>query len=244
MTTLIFDIETVGEDFDAMDATTQHVMTKWIREQAKDEEEYGQELARIKGRLWFSPFTSEIVTIGTLVIDDAGNERGAVYFQAPGKDVATFEEGGVKFEPMDEARMLEKFWELAKYAQVFVGFNSRGFDAPFIIMRSATHRIRPTVDLMGGRYFYQQKGVKHVDLMDQLQFYGAVWKRPNLNLVTRAFGIESPKADGVTGDDVAPLFKSGEYEKIARYNLGDLRSTRELYRTWQSFVLPANGERY
>lgn len=241
MKTLILDIETVGEEFSAMDATTQAIMTKWIRENAEDEAEYERELAQLTGRLGFSPFTGEIVAIGTL---DADSGKGGVYFQAPGKEITPFEEDGVKFEPMDERRMIEKFWEVAKFAQVFVGFNSRGFDAPFLIMRSAVHRIRPTVALMSGRYLYQQKGVKHIDLMDQLQFYGSVWKRPSLHLVTRAFGIESPKADGVTGDDVAPLFKSGDYETIARYNLRDLRATRELYRVWQSFVLPASGERY
>ncbi|MBI4434102.1 ribonuclease H-like domain-containing protein [Candidatus Uhrbacteria bacterium] len=239
MHTLIFDIETVGEDFDAMDATTQEVMTRWVRESARDEEEYGQELARLKGRLGFSPFTGTIVAIGTL---DADSGKGGVYFQAPGKELAVFEEDGVKFEPMDERRMLEKFWEVAQYAQVLVGFNSRGFDAPFLVMRSAVHRIPPTVPLMAGRYLYQQRGVKHVDLMDQLQFYGSVWKRPNLHLVTRALGIESPKAEGVTGDDVAPLFQSGDYETIARYNLRDLHATRELYRVWQSCIHPATGE--
>ncbi len=31
MSRLIFDIETIGEDFDKLDKTTQDVLTKWIK---------------------------------------------------------------------------------------------------------------------------------------------------------------------------------------------------------------------
>lgn len=234
MKTLIFDIETVGEDFRAMDATTQEVLTKWIREDAENDTEYAEELERLKGRLGFSPFTAQIVAIGTL---DADSGKGGVYFQSPEKTVEPFEENGVTFEPMDEPAMLRKFWEVAQYAQVFVSFNGRGFDVPFLVIRSAVHRIRPTKDLMSNRYLGSQRdGAKHIDLQDQLTFYGVVRKRPSLHLASRAFGIGSPKAEGVTGDDVAPLFQRGEYMTIAQYNLRDLRATKGLYDVWRQYV--------
>ena len=39
MGTLVFDIETIGEEWDALDATTQHTLTRWIDRSAKNEDE-------------------------------------------------------------------------------------------------------------------------------------------------------------------------------------------------------------
>jgi hypothetical protein len=72
--------------------------------------------------------------------------------------------------------------------------------------------------------------------MDQLTFYGAMFRRPNLHIVCRALGIKSPKADGVTGDDVAELYQSGRFLDIARYNVGDLYATRDVYAQWQAYL--------
>jgi hypothetical protein len=52
----------------------------------------------------------------------------------------------------------------------------------------------------------------------------------------RAFGIESPKAQGVSGDDVAGLFKEKKYFEIAEYNVGDLVATQKLYEYWKEFL--------
>ena len=40
MSKLIFDIETVGENFDELDETTQEVLTKWIKKESANETEY------------------------------------------------------------------------------------------------------------------------------------------------------------------------------------------------------------
>ena len=58
----------------------------------------------------------------------------------------------------------------------------------------------------------------------------------SLHLYSRAFGIKSPKGAGITGDDVGPLFKAGRYQDIARYNVGDLRATKELYEYWKKYL--------
>jgi len=68
--------------------------------------------------------------------------------------------------------MLENFWNGAKSYQEFISFNGRGFDVPFLMIRSAIHKIIPSKDLMHGRYLYQQlSNAKHIDLFDQLTFY-------------------------------------------------------------------------
>lgn len=231
---LIIDIETIGEDFDKLDHATQDNLTRWIRKDSDDEEDYKRALEDLKNGLGFSPLTGEIVAIGLL---DYHKNEGAVYYQAPGQKNEETKEEGISFKQMEEKEMLQKFWELASRYQVFVTFNGRGFDVPFIMIRSAIHGIRPTKDLMRGRYLYQNNPeALHIDLYEQLSFYGAVRKKGGLHLWSRAFGIASPKAHGVSGDDVGPLFKKKKFLDIAKYNVGDLRATRALYEKWEQYL--------
>ncbi|MDO8504572.1 MAG: ribonuclease H-like domain-containing protein [Candidatus Liptonbacteria bacterium] len=233
MAKLVIDIETVGEDFGALDHATQEVLTRWIKKDSANEEEYKAALEELKGGMGFSPLTGEIVAIGVL---DPDKDQGAVYFQSPDVDAKEFSENGIKFRPMGEKEMLKCFWDGAKEYDEFITFNGRMFDAPFLVVRSAIHKIRPSVDLMEGRYLYQQRGVRHIDLFDQLTFYGATRRKGGLHLWSRAFGIKSPKEDGVTGDDVSRLFKEKKFLDIAKYNVGDLRATRELYDYWDKYI--------
>ncbi|HUO50467.1 MAG TPA: ribonuclease H-like domain-containing protein [Candidatus Paceibacterota bacterium] len=231
MSTLIFDIETVGEDFDQLDATTQEVLTKWIKTESESDDEYEHALENLKNELGFSPLTGQIVAIGVL---DAERGKGAVFYQSK-KGEKEMEEGGIKFKPMSEKEMLEAFWEGAKEYDEFVSFNGRMFDAPFLAVRSAIHGVRPSCDLLSNRYTSLQRGVRHVDLRDQLSFYGAMRRPGSLHLWCRAFGIESPKGD-ISGDDVAGLFKAGKCLEIAKYNVGDLHATKALYDKWKTHL--------
>ncbi len=234
MATLIFDIETVGENFDELDSTTQESLTRWIRHEASDEGEYQSSLKDLKEELGFSPLTGEIVAIGVL---DADRDQGAVYYQSPGSEGKKFEDGALKFEAMSEHDMLARFWGVAERYDTFVSFNGRSFDAPFMMIRSATHGIRSGKNLVANRNVnLQPANAKHIDLLEQLSFYGALRRKGSLHLWTRAFGIESPKAGGVSGDDVGAMFREGKYEDIARYNGGDLYATRALFRKYTDYL--------
>lgn len=219
---LILDIETIGEDFNALDKTTQEVLTRWIDDK--------EDLENLKQELGFSPLTGEIVAIGVL---DYETDKGVVYFQAPGEKIEQTKTKNFKFKPETEKQMLEKFWQGVTSYQELITFNGRGFDVPFIMVRSAIHKIEPTVNFMPYRY---ANNTNHVDLLDQLTFYGAVRKKGNLHLWCRAFGIKSPKSEGVTGDDVAQLFKEKKYLEIAKYNVRDLQATKELYDYWAKYI--------
>ncbi len=232
--TLIFDIETIGVDFDSLDKTTQESLTRWIEHESETEAEYDIAFKELKAGLGFSPLTGEIVAIGVL---DYQRAEGVVYFQAPGSKLKEFKDGPITYKPMDEKQMLEAFWRGAKDYQHFVTFNGRQFDAPFLMLRSAINDVRPTKDLTRARYIYQQSpDAVHIDLLDQLSFYGAVRKKGTLHLYSRAFGIKSPKEDGITGDQVGEMFKQKKYEEIARYNAGDLFATKELYKKWLDYL--------
>jgi 3'-5' exonuclease len=234
MSKIIFDIETVGEDFDAMDKKTQESLTNWIRQESNSDEEYDSALKNVKDRLGISPYTGQIVVIGVL---DYEKKQGAIYYQAPGQKNKDFEENGYKFQQLTEAEMLEKFWQGMKNYDECVTFNGRAFDAPFLMARSAVHRIRPTVNLMPNRYIESQKfGIKHVDLYDQLSYYGAVRKKGSLHLWSRAFGIKSPKDGEINGHEVGKLFQEKKYLDIARYNVGDVVATKELYEIWDKYL--------
>lgn len=231
---LIIDIETVGEDFDTLDKATQEVLTRWIKKESASEEEFNVALEEPKNGLGFSPLTGEIIAIGVL---DYYKNEGVVYFQAPGEKIKETSEQGIAFKPMAEKEMLQKFWDGATHYQHFITFNGRGFDIPFLMIRSAIHGIRPTKDLMRGRYVSQHNfDAIHIDLLDQLTFYGAVRRKGGLHLWSRAFGIESPKSQGITGDDVGRLFKEKKFLEIARYNVGDLKATKALYEKWENYL--------
>ncbi|MEK7062144.1 MAG: ribonuclease H-like domain-containing protein [Patescibacteria group bacterium] len=230
---LIFDIETIGVDFDALDETTQDSLTRWIKKESNGEEEYQVALEELKNGLGFSPLTGEIIAIGVL---DYAKNQGVVYFNAPGQNIEEFKENNITFKQATEKEMLEHFWSGAKMYDEFIGFSSRQFDGPFLMIRSAYHDIRPTRNLSESRYVYQQKTCTHIDLIDQLTFQGNMRKKGSLHLWSKLFNIKSPKEDGVTGDDVGRLFKEKKFLDIARYNAGDLKATKELYDKWNNYL--------
>lgn len=234
MKTLILDIETVGEKYDDMDDATQGVLSRWIERTSKSEESRISAMQAMKDGFGLSPLTGEVVAIGML---DLETDKKIVYFQAPGEEYGEYEEDGVLYKQKNEAQMLQDFWEgISKY-RTLVTFNGRMFDVPFLMIRSAIHKIRPTKNFMGNRYLnYQSNSAEHVDLQDLLAFYGAMQRKGSLHLWCRAFGIKSPKDEGVTGDDVGKLFYDKNYKDIARYNVRDIEATRDLYLYWDTYL--------
>lgn len=222
MSRVIFDIETVGVDFDALEASTREYLLKW----ADSEEEQEQ----VREGLALYPQTGEIAAV-CMLNPDTG--KGAVYFQTAGDMLLPFEEEGIRYECGTEKEILEKFWVAIKSYDKFITFNGRGFDAPFIMVRSAVHRLKPSRDLMPNRY-----SGPHIDLLDQLTFFGASRRRFSLDMWCKTFGIKSPKADGVSGEDVKGLFKAGRFLDIARYCAGDVKATGELFKVWESYIKP------
>lgn len=220
MARIVFDIETVGKDFGSLDTTTQEYLLRYA--ESEDEK------AEVKDSLSFYPLTAEIVTIGML---DPDTQKGYVFFQTTGNPLLPFEEDSIRYETGTEKEIIGKFWNLIKGYDQFITFNGRGFDCPFILIRSAVHKIKPKRDLMPNRY-----NDSHIDLLDQLTFYGASRRRFSLDMWCRTFGIKSPKEEGITGYEVKDLFKTGHHLDIARYCLGDIRATMELYNYWENYI--------
>jgi predicted PolB exonuclease-like 3'-5' exonuclease len=161
--------------------------------------------------------------------------RGKVLFTATERR-ADAEAGPVEFVPcLDEVELLTAFWEVARHYESIITFNGRGFDVPFIYLRSALLNVPITrKDWLGYRYQTEP----HCDLAEQFTFYnvsgreGAA-KRFNLDFYCKAFGIESPKAGGVTGRDVNALLAAHCFREIAEYCLRDVKATVLLYQIWR-----------
>lgn len=220
MNTIIFDIETIAQDFEKLDQASQKYLLKGA-ETVEEEEKAIEQMS-----LW-AP-TNRIIAIGMLSVE---SEKGGVYFQSLDKKIDDWEEGGIKYSAGTEKEILEKFWKAISHADKFVTFNGRGFDCPILMLCSAFLGVKPSKNLMPYRYSAEQ----HIDLLEQLTFYNAT-RKFNLDMFCKAFGIESPKSHGITGLDIKPLFEAGEYEKIARYCAGDLRATRDLYLRWVEYM--------
>jgi 3'-5' exonuclease len=232
---LIFDIETIGFEYNELDEVTQNNLIRWIRREAADDENrYNVLFQDLKDGLGFSPLTGEIVAIG---VYDTEKDKGVIYYQTPESIENERQEENFIFKPRTEREMLLLFWEGIKNYKETVSFNGRSFDVPFLMIRSAVYRIRPSVNLMTSRYGVSRfNSPRHIDLLDALTWYGAVRRKGNLHLYCRALGIKSPKSEGITGDDVGRLFKEKKYNEIARYNSGDLVATTELYKIWKNYL--------
>lgn len=220
MSKIIFDIETVGREIDSFDKDTQDYLLKYA--------ETEDEVREVRESLSFYPLTAEVITIGMLNPDTM---RGVVYFQAADGSQHSFEEDGISFKAVSENELLQGFWNTIKSYDQFITFNGRAFDCPFLMIRSAVHKMKPSRDLMPNRY-----GSTHIDLLDQLTFFGASRRKFSLDMWCKTFGIKSPKAEGITGHEVKDMYLSGRYLDIARYCLGDLKATKELLDYWDRYI--------
>jgi len=226
MSTLILDIETVGREFDSFDEQTQKDLTRWLEDDS--------ELDELKDGLGLNPLTGEVVSIGVL---DRDKMKGVVWYQAPGEKYEDYEEDGIKYIQKSEKEILKEFWRVANEYTEFVTFNGRQFDIPFLMIRSAIHGIRPSKDLMRGRYIYQSApDAVHIDLFDLFSFYGSLRKKGSLHLYANAFGIETSKGGEVEGKNLNSAFKNKMFKEIAYYNGKDLFVTKELYEYWNTYL--------
>lgn len=232
MAKLVFDIETSAQPLENFDEVQQEYL---FREAGKLTEPAARETRRAEIRQQFNlwPFTARVVCIAMLNVDTS---RGKVVFIAKDHKADPSEAGPVEFVPCaDEAGLLTAFWDVARHYESVVTFNGRGFDVPFIYLRSALLNVSITrKDWLGYRFQTEP----HCDLAEQLTFYGVsgregAARRFNLDFYCKAFGIESPKSHGVTGLDVNDLLAAGRDREIAEYCLRDVQATLRLYQIWK-----------
>jgi 3'-5' exonuclease len=231
MARLVFDIETSALPLETFD----EVQQEYLFRDANRMEEGSAREARVREieqqfNLW--PLTAGVVCIAML---NADTLRGQVLFRAEEYEEED-DAGPVEFVPcMDEVELLTAFWDVARHYEQVVTFNGRSFDVPFVYLRSALLNVAVRrKDWLGYRF----QTTPHCDLAEQLSFYnvsgrdGAA-RRFNLDFYCKAFGIESPKSQGISGANINDLMEAGCYRQIAEYCLRDVQATVQLYKIWK-----------
>ena len=232
MATLVFDIETSALPIDNFDEAQQEYLFREANRLPDPVAKHARK-GELEQQMNLYPLTARVVCIAML---NAESQRGQVLYTAEEFEEEQLQTGPVELVPcMDEAELLTAFWKVAVHYDSVVTFNGRGFDVPFIYLRSALLNVPITrKDWLGYRYQTEP----HCDLAEQLTFYcvsgrdGAA-KKFNLDFYCKAFGIESPKAQGVCGLDVNRLMATGEYRQVAEYCLRDVQATVLLYQIWK-----------
>ena len=220
MSSVVFDIETLALSLESFDEIQQEYLLKF----ADTEEKRELELQKLN----LSALTAQIIAIGMINPDTMG---GKVFFQSNKKEKFSSDDNKVEFISGDEKEILLLFWDTIQHYDRYITFNGRSFDNPFLMMRSALAGVVPTKNLMPYRYDAKE----HCDLLEQLTFYG-VTRKYNLDFYCKAFGIKSPKSEGITGLDLGPLYREGNFHKIAEYCIGDVIATAKLFKLWNEFL--------
>jgi hypothetical protein len=131
----------------------------------------------------------------------------------------------------DEPAMLERFWDKISgfnCEPVWVTFNGKKFDVPFLLARSARHEIERTRDDLVDTYPYSFD--PHADL------YGAFQPcRYTLEDMCTLLGVDPSKAD-FDGSQVAEAVADGRIDEVAAYCERDVEATWRCYARMHSYL--------
>ena len=124
---------------------------------------------------------------------------------------------------IEEAELLEWWWDCAKRASTIAGYNIIGFDLPVIYVRSAILGVKPT-----RKFDMRPWGTDVLDLM------ATRWPRGNqmkLKDLARVMGLDVPAGD-CDGPQVAALYRDDPV-KLAEYVKSDVIICQQLRRMWR-----------
>lgn len=124
----------------------------------------------------------------------------------------------------DEKEMLEKFWQIAKDIDKFVGHNILDFDLKFIMQRSIILKVKPSRDISFRKY-------TNSDVYDIMHEW-TKWGREGvaMDALAHAMGIPSSKEGGIDGSQVHEFYKAGKGQEIIDYCSRDVGVTRKIYK--------------
>jgi len=213
--TMVFDIETLGKDFEELDETEQEYLMH-LEKSAENKEDAKRKTA-------VHPIFGKVCAIGMY---DLNNKKGIVLSLSE-KEIVPENNEFVYKTFADEKSLLEEFWKIFQKYEQFVTYNGDGFDFPFLIIRSGINRIKTAFEMK------KWGSDKSIDLANKIRQNGRCYK---LEFLCRAFGIKNPKGEGVHGDQVSDLFNVAEFNKIADYVARDVVATSELYLIWKEFM--------
>jgi len=150
MARLVFDIETSALPLEAFDEVQQEYLFR-DASRLTDPAAQSARRAELEQMLSLYPLTARVVCIAML---NAESQRGQVLFLADDYEENAGDTGPVEFVPcVDESELIAAFWDVAKKYDQIVTFNGRGFDVPFIYLRSAVLNVPiSSKDWLGYRF--------------------------------------------------------------------------------------------
>ena len=201
---LVIDIETVGQNPKELPTRARDYLFRHVERDASNDEDIEVRQKEIVDRFGLDPTTGAIVCIG-------------LYDTERKTEKALTQE--------DERALLTSFWKLLGESppKLFVTFNGKSFDFPYINIRSAILEIPPSMQLSVRRF----SNSPHFDVREVLAG-NERHRRGSLDYFCSIFGIPSPK-EHMNGAAVGEAYKQGRLDEIAQYCLADCRATGALY---------------
>ncbi|GMR25269.1 MAG: hypothetical protein BMS9Abin39_0554 [Ignavibacteria bacterium] len=227
MRRIVFDIETCAYPFETLSESQQEYLLRYAEKEtdpAKKQEQTDQAIRYTS----LYPLTAKCVAIG---IYDIGKKKSFVYYESDEPEEWSSEDEQVHYKGLTEPKMLKSFWKIVKVTDQVVTFNGRNFDIPFLMIRSAILKVKPSKNLIKSRYDRKS----HIDLLEQFTYYGLT-RKFNLDFYCNAFGIKSPKTDEASGMEVKNLYEAGRLRDIATYCSRDIYATYQLYKIWDEYL--------
>jgi uncharacterized protein YprB with RNaseH-like and TPR domain len=227
MRKIIFDIETCCFPFESLSESQQEYLLRYA-EKEPTEELRTQKKEDAMRYLSLYPLTAKIIALG---IFDIEKEKTFVYYENDSGEEWSSGNKGVQFKGLKEEDILKSFWRIIEVTDQVITFNGKNFDIPFLMTRSAVHKIRPSKNLLSKKYDFPV----HIDLLEQFTYFGLI-RKFNLDFYCHAFGIDSPKSKGISGMDVKNLYEAGKIKDIAVYCSEDVLAEYRLFKIWNEYL--------
>ena len=227
MRRIVLDIETCAYPFESLSESQQEYLLRYAEKESDPGKKQEQTDQAIRYTSLY-PLTAKCVAIG---IHDIDKNKSFVYYESEEAEEWFSEDQQIHYKGLTEVEMLKSFWKIIEVTDQVVTFNGRNFDIPFLMMRSAMLKVKPTKNLIKSRYDKKF----HIDLLEQFTFYGLT-RKFNLDFYCNAFGIESPKTKGISGMEVKNLYEAGRLKDIAIYCSRDIYATYQLYKIWEEYL--------
>lgn len=213
---LVFDIETVPQD--SLSSLQQEYLDKKFARNSDRGINHGLEEAEHRRKICsLDAYLGKIACI-------------SVYFPDGPEEY--------NYAEQNEANILEGFWKLIDGYNdgIFISYNGRGFDIPFIIRRSIVHKILPTNPNFLN-YTKYNPFPPHYDCL--LELCGRDMYM-SLEQACEMLGIVSPKDGEITNSTVHIAYANGQFDKIAEYCARDLKATYQVFQRIKKYT-PINN---
>jgi len=224
---IVFDIETSAYPFESLSESQQEYLLRYAEKETDPDKKQTQIDQAVRYTSLY-PLTAKCIAIGILDIE---KEKSFVYYESEEMEEWFSEDKQIHYKGLPEIEMLESFWRIIGVTNKVITFNGRNFDIPFLMIRSAMLKIKPSKNLIGRRYDTSS----HIDLLEQFTFYGLT-RKFNLDFYCQSFGIESPKTKEISGMEVKNLYEAGRLKDIAIYCAHDIYATYQLYTIWEEYL--------